>query len=477
MDFFAIKLFVILYHIRPHEWIGPVRSLRPALLSMLIGIWGTANRKNGFSLSLLWKTPHDWLMWAYLVWIVLSSPSPWSTFQTSYSLFVYYFVIVLGLSSLERMKSYMRWWVFMLVVVASFALASKFGFDPTYSSDITEGKMKGRMVFNVSIFDNPNALGHSLVPALGIAYLLYFWNRFFTVRALLIPIWGILGWCLFETQSKGAFLSAFATVLAAVSFRRPIFVKLTIFFVAATIGWGAVKSLPRMSELEKPTAEGGIQGRLWVFTWGYETYQRTFTGVGWRNFDEGFARSSGFRKAPHSTFVAVGAELGKPGLFILVGILYACFRTLMTARTRDDEEERMRRVFFVLLLSFAVSSWMVDWSYRASFFMIVAAVAAFHRHLMNLNHLPATAADAKSKLPAVDNSPQKILPGEAFKKLPGKTSEKGVPAVAFEKQADQVAVVPEPGIVWSSLGWKDWLMIFIATKLTVVFWGYILKNM
>jgi hypothetical protein len=441
---------------------------------MLIGMWGTANRKNGFSLSLLWKTPHDWLMWAYLVWIVISSPTPWGTFQTNYSLFIYYFVIVLGLSDLDRMKSFMRWWVFMLVVVASLALASKFGFDPTYSSDITEGKMKGRMVFNVSIFNNPNALGHSLVPALGIAYLLYFWNRFFTIRTLLIPIWGILCWCLYETQSKGAFLSAFATVLAAVSFRRPIFVKVVILCMAGTMGWAAVKTLPRMSELEKPTAEGGIQGRLWVFTWGYETYQRTWTGVGWRNFDEGFARSSGFRKAPHSTYVAVGAELGKPGLFILVGILYACFRTLVTARTRDDEEERVRRVFFVLLLSFTVSSWMVDWSYRASFFMIVAAVGAFHRHMMNMNLLPVGAAVSQTALPAPESSLRRIPAAPATKRLPQKTPETEV--AAAEPPSGQSAV-PEPGMVWNSLGWKDWLMIFIATKLTAYFWSYILKNM
>lgn len=477
MDFFAIKLFVILYHLRPHEWIGAVQSLRPAMLSMLIGLWGTANRDKGFSLSLLWKTPHDWLMWAYFAWIVVSSPAPWSTFQNCYSLFIYYFVIVLGLSSVERMKGFMRWWIIMLLVVASLALASKFGFDPTYSMDITDGRMKGRMVLNVSIFDNPNALGHSLVPALGIIYLLYFWNRFFTVRTLLFPMWGILGWCLFETESKGAFLSAFATVLAAVSFRRPLFIKVVIFVVASTIGWAAVKSLPRMSELEKPTAEGGIQGRLWVFRWGYETYNRTFTGVGWLRFQEGFAESSGFQKAPHSTYVAVGAELGKPGLFLLVGILYACYRTLLTARTRDEEEERMRRVFFVLLLSFTVSSWMVGWSYRASFFMMVAAIAAFQRQLMNMNLEPLAAGGPiqPSLKPAQSDSPRRnVIESKEVGKLPSTTPVVAGGAVTKAGTANEI---PQPGILWNSLGWKDLLIILVATRLTVYFWGYILKNM
>ncbi len=475
MDIFAVKLFVILYHLRPHEWIGAVQSLRPALITMIMALWGTANRERGFSWSLLFKTPHDWLMWAYLVWIVVSSPSPWATLQHCYSLFIYYFVIVLALSSVERMKSFIRWWVIMLVVVSTLAIASQFGFDPTHSHDITEGSMKGRLVFNVSIFENPNALGHSLVPALGITYLLFFWNRFFTIRAIAFPIWAILGWCIFETQSKGAFLSAFATILAAVSFRRPIFVKVVLFAMAATVGWAAVKSLPRMTELNRPTAEGAIQGRVWVFTWGYDTYHRTWTGVGWMNFNKGFATASGFEKSPHSTYVAVGAELGKPGLFLLVSILYVCYRTLLLAKTRDDEEERMRRVFFVLLLSFSVSSWMVGWSYRASFFMLVATIAAFHRHMMNMNLEPAPAVAAgPGILNKPGNEPKPVESRPAAKQLP--ENDDGAKAIASDTVAAKT-IIPEPGIIWNKLTLKDLVFMLVLNYAVVRFWGYVIKHM
>ncbi len=56
----------------------------------------------------------------------------------------------------------------------------------------------------------------------------------------------------------------------------------------------------------------------------------------------------------------------------------------MTARTQTPDEERIRRMLFVLVVSYIVSSWMVDFEYRPTFFMFTAAIAAFHRHLLGL---------------------------------------------------------------------------------------------
>lgn len=480
MDFFAVILFVVLYHLRPHEWIGAVATLRPAMLSMLVGLYGTVTRSKGFSVSLLFKTPHDFLMLAYLLWIVGSSPdSAYSTWKACYSLFLYYFVIVLALSSLERIRVFMRWWAFMLVVVASLALASLAGFDPMHSQELTQGVMKGRLVLNTSIFDNPNALGHSLVPALGMLYFLFFWGRFFTFRFMVFPLWGLLGWCLYETESKGSFLSAFATILAAVTFRRPIFVKIVIFVAAATVGWAVVQSLPRMSELEKPRAEGGIQGRLMVFTWGRETYQRRFQGVGWGHFAEGFNEAHHFFKAPHSSYVAIGGELGKPGLFLFVALLYCGYKTLVLAKTRDDEEERVRRMLFTLLLSFTVSSWMVGWESRANFFMMMAAIAAFHRYLLRLEEEPAV-DKVKAKQPAgVQPGQPAGLSAPATAVAIQNTSEQVLPATGQNEApaAGAAAANLEPGITWQRIGLLDILLMLAANYGVYRFWGYILNNM
>ncbi|MCD6049691.1 MAG: O-Antigen ligase [Verrucomicrobia bacterium] len=472
MDFLSVILFIILYHLRPHEWIGAVASVRPAMITMLMAIYGTVTREKGFSLSLFLKTPHDWLMLFYLGWIVSTAPSPFQTWKVCYSLFLYYFIITLALSSIERMRVFMRWWAIMLVFVAIMAVASEYGFDPMYSYDITHGAMKGRLVLNTSIFYNPNALGHSVIPAIAMMYFLFWWKRFFTFKVMFVPLAAICGYCTFLTQSKGAFLSAFATWVTSYMFRRPLVVQLMVAVIAYTAGTAALKTLPRMTELESPRAEGGIQGRIWVFTWGLETFKRTTTGVGWGGFESGFARVSGFPKAPHSSYVAIGAELGWPGLTLFVAIIYCGFKTLFLARTKNDEEERVRRILFVLLVSYTVSSWMVGWSTRANFFIMLAVTAAFHRHLLGMN-------DALSQVGEADGNRHDIKRMETAQMVvrPNQTGVEERQTMDPASDAAKNEATDPPGITWNKLGWKDLVAIGVLTYAVVRIWSYAVYRM
>ncbi len=477
MDFFAVIAFVVLYHVRPQEWIGPVSTVRPAMIAMLIGLYGTLTRDKGFSFSHLFKTPHDWLMAFYLVWIVGSSSSPYETWKSCYSLFLYYFIIMLALSNIERMRKFMFWWAMMLVLVSGLAIASEYGFDPMYSYDVTHGSMKGRLVLNTSIFNNPNALGHSIVPGIAMLYFLFWWNRFFAFKFIFTFASSICGYAAFLTISKGAYVAAFATWLISYMFRRPLIVKILIVVVALTGGMAALKSMPRMSELESPRAEGGIQGRILVFTWGFQTMERNFRGVGWGKFDIAFSHAYGFLKSPHSSFVAVGTELGYTGLVLFVAILYCGFKTLMLAKTRDDEEERVRRLLFVLLVSYSVSSWMVGWASRASFFMMLAATAAFHRHLLGMNDSVPEAAPVLGS-PAVAAKPEPSLSTPVSPVVSSFNS--AVPAVPHTEGEPLGAVVPEarpPGLAWNSFGIWDILWIGGLTYGIIRIWSYAIHQL
>ena len=65
----------------------------------------------------------------------------------------------------------------MIVLLSAMALGIYVGFDPVGSKDVVQGTMKGRLVFNTSIFNNANALGHSVVPAIPLVYFLLIWKR------------------------------------------------------------------------------------------------------------------------------------------------------------------------------------------------------------------------------------------------------------------------------------------------------------
>ena len=67
MDFAAIALFLVLYHLRVQEFLSIARSLRLVAFSMAFAIVATLMRERGFKLKDLVKTPHDWFMLAFLV--------------------------------------------------------------------------------------------------------------------------------------------------------------------------------------------------------------------------------------------------------------------------------------------------------------------------------------------------------------------------------------------------------------------------
>ena len=146
MDLIAVVLFLVLYYLRPQEWAGVFSTIHFVQIIMLTGVATLFFRERGLRLRDLFRTPHDWAVLAFWLWIVLSAPHPWDAFKENANLYIFYIVIVQALHSIPRMKIFLGWWTFVIVVVALLALASKWGFDPLDSLAKTNGSMKGRLV-------------------------------------------------------------------------------------------------------------------------------------------------------------------------------------------------------------------------------------------------------------------------------------------------------------------------------------------
>src|SRR4051794_2695033 len=242
MDFAAIALFLVLYHLRLQEWLSIVRSLRLVAFAMMFAMVATLLRERGFRLRELLKTPHDWFILAFLLWTLLTGPS-W-TWGQIYPLFLYYIMTVQALFRLNRLQWFLTLWGGMLIVIAGLAVASEYGFDPMNSNDITNGAMKGRLILNTSIFNNPNALGHSIVPVVVMLFYLFFWKRMVAVKILLFPLLLLPLYCIYLTQSKGSYLAGFVALVSCFILGRPKVVQLGVLFVAFTMGIGALYALP-----------------------------------------------------------------------------------------------------------------------------------------------------------------------------------------------------------------------------------------
>ncbi len=382
MDFFSIILFLALYYIRPHEWLGIVAALRPVMLSMAIGIFAMFNREKPLTLKDIFRTPHDWMMLLYFLWIVFSAPNPAEALGRCYNLFVFYIVTVQALSNIQRLQKFLTWWAFLILGIAVMALLSEIGIDPTGSNEMTHGIMQNRLILNTSLFNNPNALGHSVVPCLMMLYYVMYWKRPVFSKIATIPLALLALYCIYLTVSKGSFLSAFACMVLGYSFGRPKWAQITILALAVSVGYSSLYLLPRMNELKKGRSDPAIQGRIAAWQLGLDTMKRSNTGVGIGHFKDEFFRRNHYDKAGHSSYVQLGTETGYTGLFLFLGIMYCGIRTLVAAKTTSEDEERVRRTLFVLLCAYIVSSWMVDFGFRATYFLTIASIAAFHRQLL-----------------------------------------------------------------------------------------------
>jgi O-antigen ligase len=510
MDYAALILFLALYYIRPQEWFSAFSLVRPIQLLAFLALFAMWQRKKPVRFHDLWSTPQDWMVSAYFAWTVFASPTPGSTFRGILPVIFFYFVGVLTLSSLPRLRTFLTYWAAFILFVAALALASTAGFDPLDSQNLTQGPMKGRLTLNLSIFNNPNGLAHAIVPVIPMLYYLLFWRQ--TFKKILIVVAIIPIWCILLTLSKGAFLSSAVTIFATLVFGRPRIVQITLIALAITFGGTLLYALPRMNELHSSKADAAIQGRVASFKFGLETMRHKRLGHGLGNFAANFfkygptekvkhkrmSHANGharlevyyqnihYYKAPHSAYNQNGADLGYTGFFLFIGILYSCMRTLITAKTVNNDEESLRRALFAIVVAYAVSAWMVDFCYRPTFFMFIAATSAFHRHLRSsftrLINLEPEDEEGPVELGWRHRvSPLVCLPAESGNAGILSTQIDTLSLVKAGEQEPQEILTPIDApcgtIGWQRIGLVDLALSYLLTEGAIRLWIYAINHM
>ena len=522
MDFTAVILFLINYYLKPQEWTGLLSKMHPVQISIFLGIFALLRREKAVRKSDLFQTPHDWAILIFFSWIILTAHNPFVAFNGVINLVVFYVVIVQTLNTVRRIHIFLCWWCGLILVIALLAVLSEYGFDPLETYMMTHEVMKDRLCLNLSIFNNPNALAHSVVPVIPMLYFMMFWKRNVVLRLTAASIIGLPLYCIYLTVSKGAFLCGFTAVFAMLGFGRPKSFQIALLVFGVGFGYGALYMLPRMNELNKSKSDPAIQGRVAVYTYGYKCVTERWTGLGYGKWYPNFSRDNTrtirihgkmvrehYAKATHGSFNHMGSEFGFIGLMFFWGIVWCSMRTLMLCNSANPEEERIRRVLFVLTITYLTSSWMVDFGLRPTFFMFTAATAAFHRHLYGLwrqrdQELAAELVESANKFPswhhpslALERGPISALPmatpalepavgaivigatglpTEPTSERPSEVPLKIRPLQSFEKNAPEEA--PQDGhIDWNRFGLIDWLMPLLLTLATVMFWKHIIHSM
>lgn len=418
MDFILAVTFLVLYYVRPHEWMDSMASLQPITkvlaLGLLVVIFQAgrgAQWRPHRMLGEFLATPTDWAILAFTCWVLYAAADSRATWASYYPLLAYYVLVAHAVSTPRRMETFLWVWVGLLLFVSTMAVLSEYEIDPFGSAEFSHGMYKGRLSLNLSIFNNPNALGHSVVMILPMIYFLGIWHRVLLLKELSLPLFIMPFWCLLWTQSKGAYISGAAGLLASQTFGRPKWFQAMVIVVAYGIGISALMLLPRMHELESIRDDAGVRGRLLAWNFAWQSFETLPKGLGYGKFTryvpvyvEGKYR---VHKPTHSSYVEVAAELGKGGLLFWLAILYYSLRVLVLAKTESEQEERIRRLLFSLVAIYMVSSWMTNISYRGTFFIQTGVIGAFALHLRRQR--AAKAADVSGLVPLARPATEPLL--------------------------------------------------------------------
>lgn len=474
MDFAFSIFFLFLYYIRPQDWVPGMAGfniMRPLTVLWLAALFFARSRSQ---VPGILRTPHDWLMLIYLAYIVWNSPDSQGAFSGVLPLFVFYALTVRTLHTWDRVLGFLKGWNFMLLGIAAIAVASLYNLDFTGAAELTAIN-ENRLCIGTWLHNNPNALGHSVVAAIPLSYLLYFWRGNAVGRLVIFPLCAALaGWCAYKTESKGAFLVAGALMVVIFVIGRPLPVKVLALAIAATVGVSALTFLPRMEKMANLRADDGVQGRLMAWELAQTAMETHTTGVGWKNFTAiitWFGQT--VPKATHASYVQVGADLGVYGIFLFVAALWASFHTLFVAHKytlNDDGKERCRRATMAVLAAYVISSWMINREYHTEYFLVIAVAAAVHRLCLFEISQEAdteTADNSDNKTP-VDATPRLIL-STVDERLGTRPH---LVIAAVETPADS-----PPQRFWHRFGILDLAASATLTWGVLYIWEYVLKNL
>jgi hypothetical protein len=383
MDFRTVVVILVLYFIRPQDWVPGMSGMNIIKPLMVVAFYAMYSRQRGFNFGALFRSPIDWLILAYWFYISFTSPHFSESFKGFFTLVAFYFVTSQALSTPQRLAKYLNIWVACIVVVAGMAVLSMYGLDLTNAHDITYTVPDDpRLVLNTYLLNNPNSLGHTVVLSLPVLFFVFFWRRSMGKWLLGVALMALCAYCVYLTKSKGAFIVGFAVIVGSQFLGKRLLTQLIFLGLAITMSTGILSQLPRMNQLSNARQDEAIMGRIMAWEMARTMTKESKTGIGWREFKAIIKwEEEEIFKATHSAYVQVGADLGVYGMCFYLALLYCGFRVLFFARCNSEEDERSRRILFSLLLGYSLSAWMIDRAYHLEYFLMLGAINSLHRRI------------------------------------------------------------------------------------------------
>ncbi len=381
---------------RLHQLFPVLLPLKPALVSAVLAIALYALRPSGPRRIDRIRAPTTTYVLLLLLWMALSVPGAlnqgrafWALagdFVKTVILYVLIVASVRGFRDVERLAFvyFSAALIFALVVLARFQVGSadwRLGTLYDYDANDFATFAVSAMPLGLCLALSPGKLHRRLIGALGLGPL------------LVAFVW---------SGSRGGLLALLATIAFLLSRYTAVRAKWRVLgaalIVAALTTVASAKYWTQMTTLLHPhedynlTSEVGRE-KTWRRGIGYMLAHPLF-GLGADNFAEAEGTISpraslhqygiGVRwNAPHNSFVQVGAELGVPGLVLLLAVIgsaWALLRRVGRSHAASDVKQRgpphLAQALMASLLGFVVGAFFLSLAYSDMLYALLALAVA-----------------------------------------------------------------------------------------------------
>ncbi|MBZ5643274.1 MAG: O-antigen ligase family protein [Acidobacteriia bacterium] len=397
--FAAVQLFVLVYWLRPAEW---VPGMSHAPLAKITGILALA----ALLLSarhIRRDLPRETILLALLAGQMLlaaAASQVWKGGALQAALdfakvLVIFLVMTVALNSQKRLRQVLSLQAASVAAIAGVTI---------WKSHLLAGRLAGAVA---GAFSDPNDLALTIVISLPLALALallarnIFWKLFWAMSMAVMILAVLL------TGSRGGYLALAAAVAAglwefAIRGRRGYLLALAVLGAAAfwQISGGMIAG--RVQGMVTP--DESVQQRQQLFWRSLEvSAEHPVFGVGAGNFQQ----ISGNWHVTHNSYTQMSAEGGVPALVLYLMILGCGFRNLRAAKRLArgrGEHVALARALLASLAAFAVGSAFLSMAYEFFPYLLVGYTTA----LVKLTQHAASRSqkDALPELSAPETKPQ-----------------------------------------------------------------------
>ena len=378
---------------RVHQLFPLLEYLRPALLASVAGLGLYLLQQRGPRRLLRLRSPVTYCLIGLFVWGALTVPGALNrgvAFQswTNFAQTILMCLLVAGSVRHPRDVERLGLVYYASTVVYTAVILSRFQLG-----DAGDSWRLGRLYYY-----DANDFATLIVTAMPLGLYFVLARRHIVLRLLALAGLGMLAVGLIRSGSRGGFLAFLAVGifvllrLTTVPARTRVVGLVALLIVTAGTAsdryWTQMQTIISPDRDYNVTAEEG-RVKIWERGLGYMARNPVF-GVGVRNFQvaEGTIsprarlqeRGIGVRwAAAHNTFVQTGAELGVPGLLLLIGMIVGAFvalsraaRRLRTSTPTRTNAPRLAQSLMASLVAFVVGGFFLSFAYVDLLYTLVA---------------------------------------------------------------------------------------------------------